>query len=183
MKEIDEYIDKLRKVSAEAVEADSKLVGNKALKSLMETIKESIDLLLENQINKDYYDADLGKNISKAVENAIAAFAKVKAPVINVAAVDLKPLQSIAGDIAKGQSNLAGLIEKMNKGDKSDELYRLIIVTNNQVKGFLEKGFEQINYTDQLSKLIEASKRPLLEKLTIVRGDHGKMIATAEYKK
>ena len=87
------------------------------------------DLLVTTQEKDNYYDKDLCKTLKETTKELVDAFSKIQPPKVTVNSpvnIDLKPIQSIANDISKGQNDILTLLNKLNNGDKSGELYRLI---------------------------------------------------------
>ena len=156
-----------------------------ALGLLMQTIRDGIEEMCDNQKEQKLYDDTLGKQIGDAVEKVITNFAKLKAPVVNISSpqvnVDLKP---IADKIAENGKNMVELVEKMGNGNNSPELMRLITAVANQQLILIEKGFQQIDYKDDIGKIVSAindSRREVV-KLKLVKNGYNTELVP-EYKK
>lgn len=146
----------------------------KAVGMLLQQLVKTNDELTEISANKEYYDKDLCKTLNETVSQLVSAFSKIKAPTVTVnpnISVDLKPLQSSIDNVASTNKTLIDLISKISNGDKSNELYKLIISMVNQNNSFTGKAVEQISYKEDMAKLIEAinNSRPVVEKLKIVK--------------
>ena len=127
--------------------------------SLMNKLDTSIGEFLEDSVKKKYYDETLGGTIKSTIKELVSAFSKIKAPEVNVSpniSMDLSPLQASIDNMTGTTKKLSGLIEKMNNGDKSDELYRLIVAMINKQNIFTEKAVSQIDYSIPLQSISDA---------------------------
>ena len=117
------------------------------------------DLLVTTQEKDNYYDKDLCKTLKETTKELVDAFSKIQPPKVTVNSpvnIDLKPIQSIANDISKGQNDILTLLNKLNNGDKSGELYRLITAMIGRQDAIIEKAFQVVNYSPELKSIAEA---------------------------
>jgi hypothetical protein len=154
-----------------------------ALGLLMQTIRDGIEEMCDNQREQKNYDDTLGKQIGEAVEKAITNFTKLppqKAPVVNISSpqvnVDLKPLQSIASDITQQNKNLILALEKNNSSDL--EMCRLMSLMIQKQNTIIESMVSLLNKPEEVEK-----ERPLVDKLTVTKDQYGKMVMIPQYKK
>jgi hypothetical protein len=165
----DEHISKLRQEAASLEVLRAKLSSDKAeftpiaLGILLEKLEDG----LQDLIDKDAYDPKLGTKIAEAMERVLIQVSKIKPPTVTVTpniSLDLKPLQSIAGDISAQNKNLISVIEKNN--NKGDEVYRLVLSMIASQNTFIDKMITKVNE-------VEKKETKVVEKFQIVRDNYG----------
>lgn len=155
-----------------------------AIEELSETIKEAkIEEKKEEKPEPDYFDKDLNKNVTTAIDKVFVLLQKFKQPNITV---DLSPVvNQLGAELKKGNDSIASLLNKFitsnNSNPELEKLLRVLISNQNNSVVKLEK---QIDYSAKLDSVIEAiNSRPLVEKITVEQAQYGKTIITPIYKK
>lgn len=150
-----------------------------AIEELSDSIKDAKNT--EPLPEQNYFDKDLGKNVIEAIDKVFNVISKIKFP--EQKAIDFAPLNTIATEIKKGNDNI---LELLNKPNQSEELYRLITAMVGKQNIFLEKGFEQINYSKELTAITDAinKKENMVSDITFIYGEGGQIKkAVPNYKK
>lgn len=147
-----------------------------AIGALMEKLTDGIDDLAKSRIDSD---KELCSTLKDTITNLATAFSKLKSPTVNVEApnisVDLSPIKLIADNISSQNKSLLGLVDKINNGNKSDELYKLVVALVDKQNTFLSTALKQVDYTDKLTQLISVlgQSKPLIDEIEIIRNNDG----------
>lgn len=140
---------------------------------LMTKFNEAIDDWLKIIAEKGEQDKTLGDSIKDSVQKAMISISEQKAPTLEFKPQIKIDIQPIADEIAKQNSRIISLIEKIGSGGKSEELVKMLTALVNDQREFLKKGFQQFDYSKQLNEIrdgINNDKRA--EKLVVKRGIH-----------
>jgi len=167
MKEkISEEIKKLQEEAEELSELREGVFNVKAdmtvtaVGLLLEKLNDGIESLVVASVEKDnYYDKELCNTLKETTKELVTAFSKIQPPQVKVTPninVDLNPLKNAFTDISKGQNEIISLLKRVDDGDKSGELTRLITAMIGRQNAIIEKGNNVIDHTPQLKAIADA---------------------------
>jgi len=167
MKEkLSEEIKKLQEQAEELTELREDVFNAKAditvtaVGTLLERLNSGMEDLTNAALKKDnYYDKELCNTLKETTKELVTAFSKIQPPQVKVTPninVDLNPLKNAFTEISKGQNEIISLLKRVDDGDKSGELTRLITAMIGRQNAIIEKGNNVIDHTPQLKAIADA---------------------------
>lgn len=176
MNELEKQIESLQKHAAELAEVKEDIFNLKvdfsmnAIGVLVTKLSDTIEELLEGVSKKDYYDKDLSGVIKTTLSEIAKTFSEIKAPTVNISpniSLDLKPLETIAEEIANQNKNIIALLGATGKDDDGIFEKQLLQLVENNNK-FIEK-VQQADYTKVLQEISNNLRKEQTVKLSSLK--------------
>lgn len=159
--------------------------------TLMETIQETLQSLMSADSKKEFYDKELGKQLSESLDKLSEAFKKIEPPdlsaitkshdsFIKANEKNQRAFVSLVGEISAQNKSLISAIESLSKApadDNRDKLVAEALNTINKSNALISKGLETPKY-DQIISLLEKildKKPPKLRMEMYRKGLTGKL--------
>lgn len=132
------------------------------LSRLVESIRDYFEESLDSESKKQYFDKELGKTLSDAIEKSFSKLSEAKPAQVSVKPtinLDLNPIQSIASDISRQNKAIIEVLDKLKSGgngSETTELYKMCMSMVSKTNSLVERIYNEKDYSVQLSSIAES---------------------------